>query len=255
MSTLIPLVEIEAVAARPSPALVKSIREQGFLPGFPVILLQNGGLYRILDGRRRVAAARKAGLASVDAILREQGGAEITILAHATRSENPVAELAAIQQLVRAGLSEEQIARAGYATLQRIRRIARLNRLAPEIAGKVEAGEIAPGVAFQIAALAPEVQRELAQEEKITAAGVRESRSVQRQNALPGLEALLAPPLVRAATIEEAFAELSNETLFAILAELPDDKCFVIWRGKVQKVLHSRALPTQFQTQTEVNHV
>jgi hypothetical protein len=69
-----------------------------------------------------------------------EGDAALTILAHATRSENPVAELQAYQELQRGGMSEEQIARAGYATLQRIRKIAKLNRLIPEIAARVEKG-------------------------------------------------------------------------------------------------------------------
>jgi hypothetical protein len=125
-----------------------------------------------------------------------EGDATLTILAHATRSENPVAELQAYQELQRAGMSEEQIARAGYATprwthftvkytacgaVQRIRKIAKLNRLIPEIAARVEKGEIAPGVAFQIAKMAPEIQHELVEEEKITGPVVREYRYAQRQ--------------------------------------------------------------------------
>ncbi|MGD8752604.1 MAG: ParB N-terminal domain-containing protein [Anaerolineales bacterium] len=125
---------------KPRKALVQSIQDQGFLPAFPIVVTPIGdGVYKILDGRRRTAAAEQAGLKSVLAVTME-GDAALTILAHATRSENPVAELQAYQELQRGGMSEEQIARAGYATLQRIRKIAKLNRLIPEIAARVEKG-------------------------------------------------------------------------------------------------------------------
>lgn len=234
--------------ARPRKALVQSIRDQGFLPAFPIVVIplesaanQSGG-YQILDGRRRTAAALQAGLESVLAVVTE-GDAALTILAHATRSENPVAELKAYQELQRAGMSEEQIARSGYATLGRIRKIARLNHLVPEIADRVERGEIAPGVAFKITRLAPEVQHELAQEEKITGPLVRKYQSAGHQTAklsVPGLEEIFEPrPL---ATIDDVLAALSDETLQAILVEMPADESFATWRAKVRKTLAGRAV-------------
>lgn len=160
MSRSIPISQIVGYEnAKPKQALVRSIQDQGFLAEFPVILTpEDDGNYRLLDGRRRTAAAKAAGLECVLAEISEAGVA-LTILSHATRSENPVAELKAYQELQRQGLSQEEIARAGYVTLQRMRKIAKLNRLVPEIAGRVEGGEVAPGVAFEIARMALEVQR------------------------------------------------------------------------------------------------
>ena len=252
MSQSIPITQIVGYEnAKPKKALVKSIIDQGFLVEFPVIVTpQDDGTYRLLDGRRRTAAAKAAGLENVLAEV-SKAGAALTILSHATRSENPVAELKAYQELQRQGLSQEEIARAGYATLQRMRKIARLNRLAPDIAGRVESGEIAPGVAFDIARLAPEVQRKLAQEETITGPLVREYRQVERKTAVlsvDGLEDIFAEP--EAATIEEVFAFLSEDTLYAILAEMPDDNRFTIWRGKVRRVLHMQAM---FETPIELS--
>ncbi len=224
--------------AKPKKALVKSIQDQGFLVEFPVIVtLQDDGSYRLLDGRRRTAAAKAAGLESVLAEISDLGAA-LTILSHATRSENPVAELKAYQELQRQGMSEAEIARAGYATLGRVRKIAKLNRLIPEITERVEVGEIAPGVAFDITRLAPEVQRDLAKEEKITGPLVHEYRQVEREEAIlsvDGLESLFDEP--EAATIEDVFAVLSEDTLYAILAEIPDDNRFTIWRGKVRQAI------------------
>jgi ParB/RepB/Spo0J family partition protein len=227
--------------AKPRKALVQSIQDQGFLPAFPIVVTQIGnGVYNILDGRRRTAAALQAGLKTVPSVVAE-GDAAFTILAHATRSENLVAELQAYQELQRAGMSEEQIARAGYATLQRIRKIAKLNRLIPEIATRVEKGEIAPGVAFQITKMAPEIQHELVQEENITGPVVREYRYAQRQEAklsVPGLEQVFETP--SQATIEDLLVVLSGDTLNAILAEMPADDRFTIWRAKIRKTLAAR---------------
>jgi ParB-like chromosome segregation protein Spo0J len=242
--------------AKPRKALVQSIRDQGFLPAFPIVVTPAGdeadiigadiigadqtGGYQILDGRRRTAAALQAGLETVLAVI-TAGDAALTILAHATRSENPVAELRAYQELQRAGMSEEQIARAGYATLGRIRKIAKLNQLVPPIAARVECGEIAPGVAFQITRLAPEIQHELAEEEKISGPLVREYQYARRQAAklsVPGLEQIFEPP--PQAAIEDVLAALSEETLHAILAEMPAGERFITWRAKVRKALAAR---------------
>jgi len=260
MSRSIPISQIVGYEnAKPKKALVKSIQDQGFLVEFPVTLKpEDDGNYRLLDGRRRTAAAKAAGLECVQAEISEAGVA-LTILSHATRSENPVAELKAYQELQRQGLSQEEIARAGYATLQRMRKIANLNRLVPAIAGRVEVGEIAPGVAFEIARLAPEVQRKLAQAhrgEKITGPLVREYRQVEREKAVlsvDGLEDLFAEQ--EAATIEDVFTCLSDDTLYAILAEMPDDNRFIIWRGKVRQALQVRTaegVAVQFSQPVEV---
>jgi ParB family chromosome partitioning protein len=214
--------------------LLKSIREKGVLT--PILVQPNGAGYKLLDGRRRVAAALRAGLEEIPAILVEEGGPEITLLAHATRSENPVAELEAIRELQRRGLSEKEIARAGYASLGRIRRLAKLNRLAPELAEKVEAGEIAPGVAFQVASLPQEDQHELlAEDEKVTAKTVRQAKYAHRQAAVPALSELVER--VEPVTIEEVFGCLSAETLAQIQAELPHEPRFEVWRAKIQRLL------------------
>src|SRR5574341_2632033 len=214
--------------------LLKSIREKGVLT--PILVGRNGTGYKILDGRRRVAAALQAGLEEVPAILVEEGGPESTLLAHATRSENPVAELEAIRELQRRGLSEKEIARAGYSSLPRIRRLAKLNRLAPELAEKVEAGEIAPGVAFQIASLPQEDQhRLLVDDEKVTSKTVHQAKYANRQAAVPALTELVEQ--IELVTVEEVFDCLSAETLAQIQAELPLEPRFEVWRAKLQRLL------------------
>lgn len=228
---------------KPRKALVQSIQDQGFLPAFPIVVAPAANdTYSILDGRRRTAAASRVGLETVLAVVTE-GDVTLTILAHATRSENPVAELKAYQELQRSGMSVEQIARAGYATLGRIRKISKLNHLIPAIAARVESGEIAPSIAFQITKLAPEIQNELVEEKRITGPLVREYQYARRQAAklsVPELETVFQPPPL--ATVDDWLAMLSNDTLQTILAELPADNRFTIWRAKVKKILASRPL-------------
>ncbi len=228
--------------------LLKSIREKGVLT--PILVQRNGGNedmsdvsavgYKILDGRRRVAAAVQAGLEEIPAILLEEGGPEVTLLAHATRSENPVAELEAIRELQRRGLSEKEIARAGFSSVARIRRVAKLNRLVPELAEKVETGEIAPGVAFQIASLPQEEQQQLLAEDEartrshVTAKTVRQAKYARRQAAVPALPELVEQ--AKPVSIEELFGCLSVETLAQILAELPKESRFEVWRVKIRQL-------------------
>ena len=219
--------------------LLKSIQEKGVLT--PILVQRNGAGYKILDGRRRATAAIQLGLEEIPAILIEEGGPEITLLAHGTRSENPVAELEAICELQRRGLSEKEIAQAGYSSLSRIRRLAKLNRLAPELAEKVAGGVIAPGVAFQIASLPQEEQRQLLVEnEEVTARTVRQAKYAHRQVAIPALTELVQP--LEPVSIEEVLGCLSVETLLQILAELPVEPRFEVWRAKIRRLLKEPVL-------------
>ncbi len=228
--------EIAVEEARLAPSLAKAVAEKGVI--VPVVLgigKNAAGFYPILDGRRRILASIKAGLDEVPVVFLD-GGAEITLMLHATRRNNPVSELKAVQALMQQGMSENQIAQAGYMPVQRIRKLAKLNRLEPEIAVRVEKGEVSPTVAFEIAAYLPkETQRKMADEEKITATLVKEYRSAGKaQDDLLGLDLIQQPQV---ATADELIAQLSAETLHRILAEVPDEPRFAIWRGKVDQAM------------------
>ena len=216
--------------------LLKSVKAHGILE--PILVSpHNSGGYLVRDGRRRVKAAIEAGLEIVPAVVLEDGGPEITILAHATRSENPVAELEAIRELQRSGMSEKEIAAAGFAPVSHIRRLARLNHLVPEMAEKADEGEISANLAFEIASLPPGTQRALLDEEKtITAETVRQAKYARRQEAIPDLADLVgdAQPL---ATFESMIGQLSAGTLKAVLADLPDEARFATWRAKFKRAL------------------
>jgi ParB-like chromosome segregation protein Spo0J len=228
--------EIAVEETRLSHPLVKAVAAKGVI--VPVVLQtkkNTQGLYPILDGRRRILASIKAGFDEVPAVFLD-GGAEITLMLHATRRKNPVSELKAVQALMGQGMSEGQIAQAGYMPVQRIRKLAKLNRLEPEIAARVEKGEVSPTVAFEIAAYLPkETQRKMAAEEKITGTLVKKYRSASKgQDDLVGLDLIQQPQV---ATADELIAQLSAETLHHILAEVPDELRFAIWRAKVDQAM------------------
>src|SRR5210317_1907104 len=111
--------EIAVEEARLSPSLAIAVAEKGVI--VPVVLgieKNAAGFYPILDGRRRILASIKAGVDEVPAVFLD-GGAEITLMLHATRRNNPVSELKAVQALMQQGMSEGQIAQAGYIPVQR----------------------------------------------------------------------------------------------------------------------------------------
>jgi hypothetical protein len=230
------ITQIAVEETRLAHQLAKAVAAKGVI--VPVVLAiekDPSGLYPILDGRRRILASIEAGFTEVPAIFLD-GGPEITLLLHATRRSNPVSELKAVRAMMEQGMSEAQIARAGYMAVQRIRKLAKLNRLAPEIACRVEKGEVSTTVAFEIAAyLTPESQRKLAREEKITGGLVHEYRSAKRgQKELGGLQVIEQP---KSATMEEMLGELSVDTLQAIMAELPTEPRFTIWQAKLERAM------------------
>ena len=230
------ITEIAVEETRLAHQLAKAVAANGVIVPVVLAVKKNAnGLYPILDGRRRILASIKAGFTEVPAIFLD-GGPEITLLLHATRRNNPVSELKAVRAMMEQGMSESQIACAGYMAVQRIRKLAKLNRLVPEIAARVEKGEVSPTVAFEIAAyLPPESQRELAGEEKITGSLIQEYRSAGReQDALAGLQVIEQP---RPATMDEMLAELSVETLQAVLEELPAEPHFAIWQAKLNQAI------------------
>jgi ParB-like chromosome segregation protein Spo0J len=230
------ITQIAVEETRLAHQLAKAVAAKGVI--VPVVLATKknaSGLYPILDGRRRILASIKAGFTEVPAIFLD-GGPEITLLLHATRRSNPVSELKAVRAMMEQGMSESQIARTGYMAVQRIRKLAKLNRLVPEVACRVEKGEVSTTVAFEVAAyLTPESQRELAREAKITGSLVKEYRSAGReQGELAGLQIFEEP---KSATMDEMLGELSVDTLQAIMADLPAEQYFAIWRTKMERAV------------------
>ena len=195
----------------PSRQLVASVRRYGVVT--PVILVDTGdGQGRqLVDGRRRVLAAKDAGLTHVEAVIysfdREDARgfpAELLTLAlNELRRPNPVAEAEAIRRLLDRGAPLRDICRATGMSPARVKQRMRLLNLAAPLAQALSQGEIAISVAEAAAKLGSTEQRaladRLAERGKLTLEDVAEARSARRKAAqstldLPTLPAVANSP-------------------------------------------------------------
>lgn len=181
----------------PDSKFIESVRKLGVLN--PVLIADGTTTeslrYRLLDGRRRVKAAREAGLESIPARLIAvdawHGEAVLTLTANQQRSENAVSELEAIEALIDAGASEQDIYQATGTPIQRQRRLLKLRRLLPALYDAMDAGKVKPSVAEQAARLPECVQKELLhtldEKGRLTAADIHEARVVEQSSAVEAL--------------------------------------------------------------------
>lgn len=146
--------------------LVASIRELGIIT--PLIIDQVGTQLRVVDGHRRLAAAREIGLEGVPVHVRVDGDDAAlarALVVNLRRSDlNPVDEAAGFQQLVEQGRSREDVARLVGCSEDHVARRLRLLRLTPEIRGRLatravpvtaaraleEISEVSPAVATAV---------------------------------------------------------------------------------------------------------
>lgn len=148
----------------------------------------NEGRYIILDGRRRIVAARQAGLTSIPARLFPSDAlnpAVVTILMNEQRSPNPIAELDAIIRLMSDGYTPEQIRAATGIPLWKVHQRLRLTKLAPPLQAAVRNREMSLGAALDATHLSAQAQARLSERaeagQRIGQAQVREERTAQRQ--------------------------------------------------------------------------
>jgi len=155
------LQEIAISAIRPNPyqprdafdeetlgSLADSIREVGMLQ--PVLVRPAGDGYELIAGERRWRAARRVGLQTVPALVRETD--DNTALEHALvenlqREElNPLEEAAAYQQLIEDfGLTHEQVAARVGRSRASVSNMLRLLQLPPAIQRAVRERQITMG--------------------------------------------------------------------------------------------------------------
>jgi len=183
----------------PSRQLVASVRRYGVVT--PVILVDTGdGQGRqLVDGRRRVLAAKEAGLTHIEAVTysfnREDARtfpAELlTLTLNELRRPNPVAEAEAIRRLLDRGAPLRDICRATGMSPARVKQRMRLLNLAAPLAQALSQGEITVGTAEAAAKLSSTEQRaladRLAERGKLTLEDVAEARSARRQSAQAAL--------------------------------------------------------------------
>jgi ParB/RepB/Spo0J family partition protein len=181
------------VGPNPSRELVTKVGQFGVL--VPILVRQDGhGRLHVIEGRRRIKAARKNGLKMVPAritTMTARAAVAATIMAHATRNENVAAELQAITDLMNAGSSENDVSEATGLRIQTIRKRLLLSRLLPGLLELFMAGKVSVSVAEQIAKLPHDRQKKLVEvydkAGEITAANVREVRQAVRDEAAMAL--------------------------------------------------------------------
>lgn len=158
------LIEDQA-GIRPSAQLRESMEKRGQLQ--PVILNAVPGedRYRIVDGRRRVAAARALGWRDIRAYIYEINSiveASLAVTVNAVRGANPLSDALAIIDLANAGYAERDIARATGLPVGTIRKRMKLAALNDEVFRAMREGKVAIGVAERIAGLPTDRQNDLA---------------------------------------------------------------------------------------------
>ncbi|HEX2030673.1 MAG TPA: ParB/RepB/Spo0J family partition protein [Actinomycetota bacterium] len=176
LSALIPgaaeeagLVEIPVGAIAPNPrqpretfdeegidALARSIREVGVLQ--PIVVRRRDRGYELVAGERRLRAARRAGLATIPAILRESDDAESlreALIENIHRQDlSPLEQAAAFQELLEdLGVSQETLAeRLGYSR-PHVTNTIRLLQLPGEVQRLLAEGSLSAGHARALLSL------------------------------------------------------------------------------------------------------
>jgi ParB family chromosome partitioning protein len=144
--------------------LAASIRRHGVLQ--PLLVSEDGpDHYLIVTGERRWRAAKKAGLASVPAVIRERledaEQLELALVENLQRRDlTPLEEARAFDHLRSSlGLTQAEIAARVAMDRSTVANALRLLKLAPEIQHLVESGQVSAGHARALLAFADEAVR------------------------------------------------------------------------------------------------
>lgn len=213
-----------AKLAGPDPldSMVDSIRVQGIV--YPVILVDDPkGGYRVIDGRRRIKAARKAEHTEVPAFVFETdavGRAAMTLVLQMQRRANAVSEYEAITELIAAGFTDfKDIAKSTGIPLARISQRMKLGSLPKPLMNALKAGKITDTVAQKAAVLTAEQQAKavaiLNEKKALTSTDVADLRRVDVSAATAALPSELwaAPAATPSSTFKGSDLEVIREVL------------------------------------------
>ncbi|HEY1964304.1 MAG TPA: ParB/RepB/Spo0J family partition protein [Acidobacteriaceae bacterium] len=141
------------------------------------------GRYQLIAGERRLMASRKAGKATIPAVVRpasDEQAMEMTIIENLQRADlNPMEQARAFDRLGREfQMTQEQMAKRTGKDRASVSNFLRLLRLPTEIQGKVEAGELSFGHARTLLALeSPDSILKAAQKVLALSMSVRQTES------------------------------------------------------------------------------
>jgi len=185
--------------SNPDKGLLENIKSVGVR--LPVLLSVNGCAdFVVIDGRRRVAAARDLGLETVPAIvMNEDTSPLLGVMLNIHRSPNPAYEVEKIKELIAAGLKQDEIAAAMNTNKTRLKRHFHLLNLCDEGLKRVEDGTLRLSAALSLSRLPVETQKKLLSEnERLTSRVVHKTRrdySLEKFS-LPFEEELSIDPLI-----------------------------------------------------------
>lgn len=128
--------------------LAQSIKEQGIAS--PILVRKKGENFELIAGERRLRAAKKAGIASIPAIIKDftdEQSLEIAIVENLQREDlNPIEEALAYRALtLEFGLTHELVAKKVGKSRATVTNSLRLLDLPREIRESINKGEISPG--------------------------------------------------------------------------------------------------------------
>jgi ParB family chromosome partitioning protein len=160
--------------------LAESIKATGVLQPITVRAVP-GGRYQLIAGERRWMASRRAGKATVPAIVRQvsnEQAMEMTIIENLQREDlNPMEQARAFERLGREfGLTQEQISQRTGKERSSVANFLRLTRLPAEVQALVESNQISFGHAKALMSLdTPEAMILMAKRILIKALSVRQT--------------------------------------------------------------------------------
>lgn len=166
-------------------SLAASVREVGVLQ--PILVRPADGRFQLIAGERRWRAARRAGLATIPAVVRsvdDHTSLEHAVVENLHRSDlNPLEEAGAYQQLIEDfELTQEDIARRVGRSRSAVANMLRLLHLPPAVQRMVRDGQLSAGHARALLG-SPDrsFQEELARRVVDDGLSVRETEELVRQ--------------------------------------------------------------------------
>ncbi len=172
--------------------LAASIRKSGVLQ--PVLVRPKGDGYELIAGERRLRAARRAGLESIPAIVRQADDEEVRVLAlieNIQRTDlNPMEKARSFKALLeRSGWTQQQVAEEVGLQRASVANYLRLLELPAEIQSQVERGRLSMGHARALLSAPPGRRPALAKQILAEGLSVRAAERLASAATKPSREA------------------------------------------------------------------
>ncbi|MGH9459351.1 MAG: ParB/RepB/Spo0J family partition protein [Thermoanaerobaculia bacterium] len=192
--------------------LAASIREHGVVQ--PILVARNGDRYQLIAGERRFRAARKAGLAKIPAVVKQNAARaevlEIALIENIQRADlNPIEEAIAYKQLHdEFGLTQDEIAKRVGKERSTVANALRLLKLPDRVKQLVAEGSLSMGHARAILGLGDRKKMEQLAEKV-----VRQGLNVRQTELL----ASGGPPPAKREKLKDVFTRDAEEKLMRVL--------------------------------------